>query len=114
MKPLAIFRNEEGGEIVRAALSIWRMKKDYGYGAGIVLRSLGFCLMLPIPIYGRYEDLMSGAIYKGWRVPVVCLAIGFVRGEKKRPKPHARAWFYPVGEQKLMATLEQIQDGMVI
>ena len=112
MRLIAIFNRPEGETTVRGILSIWQTKINYG--AGQVLRSLGFALMLPIPIYGRYESWERGAIYKGWRVPVLGLRIGFVCGDKKRPMINARVWLHALGKQHVIATHEQIQDGMVI
>ena len=106
---IAIHHKAEGERIRIALLTIYWTRIVYD---GISkLRGVGIVLMLPIPTFFKYTDMCTLALMRGMRLPRARFYLGFIRGEKRKPTFGANTWLQPVLRQKLIATLEQIQDG---
>jgi hypothetical protein len=112
MKLLSIRNRSEGEDVAVAVLSLWRMM--FCYDGVILLRSIGVCLMLPFPYFATYENSMTRSILRSWRVPVIGARIGFVLGKKSRPNIGVTCFLKAIGNQKMIATREQIEDSFVI
>ena len=110
MKLLSFQRRDEGSELPRAMLSFWTVHADYG--AGQVLRSFGASLMLPTPVRATYFEPWSCTYKRGKRCPTVGIRFSLVRGQWRRLRVGALAWMRPDGPQEIVATREQIEDGI--
>jgi hypothetical protein len=110
MQLISIRHRAEGEMIAIALIAIWYMRVAYD---GVDrLRCLGIAIALPAPTFFKYWDLCTGALMRGVRIPVAAFKVDFIRGDKRNRAYRMSAWLRPVGHQTLVATREQIEDGL--
>ena len=105
---IAIHHKGEGEEIRKALLTVfWTRteRDDISY-----LRAIGMVMTLPIPTFFKYEDFCTARLMQGMRLPRIGFRIS--RMHNRKPRFDACAWLQPVLSQKLIATREQIEDGI--
>lgn len=110
MKLLCFQRRNEGDELPKSLIGFWVLRADYG--SGPVLRSFGAQLMIPIPFKATHLEPWSGTYKRGKRYPTVGIRFSLTRGEWKRLRVGLLTWMRPYGPQELVATREQIEDGI--
>lgn len=106
---IAIHRKADGEVIHPALLTIWWTRLLPGISP---LSGIGAAVMLPFPTFFKYRDLYRGALMQGMRLPTVALLLSFTRGDKRKWVFKAGTWMRHVGQQKTIATREEIEDGL--
>lgn len=115
MRLISISHRAEGERVdggrLGALLNIWWTYA--GYQGVKLLRGVGVSITLPLPTFFKYRDTyMGGNLMSGMRFPTLAFAMWFVRGDKRNRQYRAVAWMRPVRQQKLIATQQDIEDGL--
>lgn len=95
----------EGERTAKAALVVWWKRRSDKR-----LRALGLSIYIPLPWFADYMDHESGCLVRGWRFPMVAIAMWHGMNQKWRPR--WASWMQPIGMRTVLATQEEIEDGL--